>query len=573
MIVVDDGSTDSSKERPARVRGESRGGAQGERRPRLSLQRRHRPLPGRRRHLPRCRRLCWLPRRRPAPPRAFAADENIVKVQSRMEVVDAEGRSTGLVKPPPHMPMPNGDVRREELSSTLRPSLDADQRQLLPTEAIRRIMPIPEGSTAMCAELLPGPPGRAAGTGRLARRGRRLLPGAWSQRLRIAQPTAQPRPPAATILRRAIDGGGPAASGRGDRSRSPGGDPLHRRPRQPADLAAAGAGRAPGRRGQPALAAQGGIEGDRPADQRLAVDEGNVRRLVRRDGRRTAASRPAPGDGLPLSRAPPGAQSPARAIPAGAPPMKIPARGLDGSPGGRPGSDPEAPTRPAARPARAKRSHCGRLLRRPAGTGGGSRGADALAGHRCRVRRPSALGLGAATLAGAGGAGGDLGGEAVALAGCLSHRGCPTGSRPHRRRRAVRRGRGRGGLDVGAAFPAGRAGGSHRARGLPGPGEQLAGTAPSRTARAAPSCPRLAPVGPISAGRLGARRPDPGLQRERCGGDRGALAADRGADSSEPLWPGPADPCRSGKCGAKYGALRRHLHPPAQPRCRALAGK
>ncbi len=47
---------------------------------------------------------------------AAFADERVVKTQSRMEVVDAEGGPTGLVKPPSHIPMPNGDVCAEELS-------------------------------------------------------------------------------------------------------------------------------------------------------------------------------------------------------------------------------------------------------------------------------------------------------------------------------------------------------------------------------------------------------------------------------------------------------------------------
>ena len=72
--------------------------------------------------------------------------------------------------------------------------------------------------------------------------------------------------------------------------------------------------RAPSCRGQPPLAAGRGVESNGAADQRLAVDEGNVRRLVRRDGRRAAALRTAPRDGFPLPRAPPGTQSPARAV-------------------------------------------------------------------------------------------------------------------------------------------------------------------------------------------------------------------------------------------------------------------
>jgi glycosyltransferase involved in cell wall biosynthesis len=83
---------------------------------------------------------------------AFAADESVVKVQSRMEVVDAEGHSTGLVKPPPHIPMPNGDVRREELSQPFDLPWVPTSANSFRLEAMRRLMPIPEREYRMCAE-------------------------------------------------------------------------------------------------------------------------------------------------------------------------------------------------------------------------------------------------------------------------------------------------------------------------------------------------------------------------------------------------------------------------------------
>ena len=84
--------------------------------------------------------------------RAFAADASVVKVQSRMEVVDAEGRSTGLVKPPPHIPMPNGDVRREELSQPFDLPWVPTSANSFRLEAMQRVMPIPEQEYRMCAE-------------------------------------------------------------------------------------------------------------------------------------------------------------------------------------------------------------------------------------------------------------------------------------------------------------------------------------------------------------------------------------------------------------------------------------
>src|SRR3954447_15747865 len=42
---------------------------------------------------------------------AVAAEPPVAKVQFRMEVIDAEGRPTGEIKPPLHLPLPQGDLR------------------------------------------------------------------------------------------------------------------------------------------------------------------------------------------------------------------------------------------------------------------------------------------------------------------------------------------------------------------------------------------------------------------------------------------------------------------------------
>ena len=39
----------------------------------------------------------------------FAADPELAKVQARMEVIDAEGRRSGVLKPPAHLPLPSGE--------------------------------------------------------------------------------------------------------------------------------------------------------------------------------------------------------------------------------------------------------------------------------------------------------------------------------------------------------------------------------------------------------------------------------------------------------------------------------
>jgi cellulose synthase/poly-beta-1,6-N-acetylglucosamine synthase-like glycosyltransferase len=83
---------------------------------------------------------------------AFAADERVVKVQSRMKVVDAGGRATGAVKPPPHLPMPNGDMREAELAFPFDLPWVPTSANAFRAEAMRRILPIPEDAFRMCAE-------------------------------------------------------------------------------------------------------------------------------------------------------------------------------------------------------------------------------------------------------------------------------------------------------------------------------------------------------------------------------------------------------------------------------------
>jgi hypothetical protein len=83
---------------------------------------------------------------------AFAADERVVKVQSRMQVVDGKGRPTGTVKPPPHLPMPNGDVRAAELAFPFDLPWVPTSANAFRAEAMKRVMPIPEDEFRMCAE-------------------------------------------------------------------------------------------------------------------------------------------------------------------------------------------------------------------------------------------------------------------------------------------------------------------------------------------------------------------------------------------------------------------------------------
>ena len=75
---------------------------------------------------------------------AFADDEGVSKVQFRMETIDAEGRPTGAVKPAAHLTMPSGDLREAELAYPYDLVWMATSANAFRSEALRRILPIPE---------------------------------------------------------------------------------------------------------------------------------------------------------------------------------------------------------------------------------------------------------------------------------------------------------------------------------------------------------------------------------------------------------------------------------------------
>jgi hypothetical protein len=76
----------------------------------------------------------------------FAADDEVNKVQFRMETIDAQGRSTGEIKPNTHLAMPSGDLREAELAYPYDLVWMATSANAFRAEALRRIMPIPESA-------------------------------------------------------------------------------------------------------------------------------------------------------------------------------------------------------------------------------------------------------------------------------------------------------------------------------------------------------------------------------------------------------------------------------------------
>lgn len=83
---------------------------------------------------------------------AFAADEAVAKVQFRSEVIDGEGRPTGVTKPAPHLPMPSGDMRRAELAFPYDLVWMSTSANAFRADALRRILPIPERDFRLCAD-------------------------------------------------------------------------------------------------------------------------------------------------------------------------------------------------------------------------------------------------------------------------------------------------------------------------------------------------------------------------------------------------------------------------------------
>ncbi len=77
---------------------------------------------------------------------AFAADEELVKAQFRMETIDADGAPTGEIKPDPHLPAPCGDLRRAELAYPYDLVWMATSANAFRASAVRRILPVPESA-------------------------------------------------------------------------------------------------------------------------------------------------------------------------------------------------------------------------------------------------------------------------------------------------------------------------------------------------------------------------------------------------------------------------------------------
>jgi hypothetical protein len=83
---------------------------------------------------------------------ALASDPNAVKVQFRMRVIDADGRPTGETKPAGHYSVPQGDMRRAELSFPFDLSWMATSGNAFRLASLHTVLPVPEADYRIAAD-------------------------------------------------------------------------------------------------------------------------------------------------------------------------------------------------------------------------------------------------------------------------------------------------------------------------------------------------------------------------------------------------------------------------------------
>ena len=83
---------------------------------------------------------------------AFSRNPNLAKVHYPMDVIDDQGRRTGVRKPAPHLPLRSGDLRRPALAFPFDVVWMAMTGNGFASWALRRIFPIPEGDFNILAD-------------------------------------------------------------------------------------------------------------------------------------------------------------------------------------------------------------------------------------------------------------------------------------------------------------------------------------------------------------------------------------------------------------------------------------
>jgi hypothetical protein len=75
------------------------------------------------------------------------------KIQYRLEVIDRDGRRTGQLKPAPHIPLPSGDLRREQLTAPFDIAWLSMSGVAFPRWVLRRLLPVPETEFPILADM------------------------------------------------------------------------------------------------------------------------------------------------------------------------------------------------------------------------------------------------------------------------------------------------------------------------------------------------------------------------------------------------------------------------------------
>jgi glycosyltransferase involved in cell wall biosynthesis len=75
---------------------------------------------------------------------AFSAQPQTAKVQYRMEVIDQGGHQTGAIKPPHHLPLPAGDLKKQEMLFPFDLTWLPTSGNAFSATVLKKIFPIPE---------------------------------------------------------------------------------------------------------------------------------------------------------------------------------------------------------------------------------------------------------------------------------------------------------------------------------------------------------------------------------------------------------------------------------------------
>jgi glycosyltransferase involved in cell wall biosynthesis len=82
----------------------------------------------------------------------FQTNRNVAKVMYRMEVIDANGKPTGEIKPDEHLPLRSGDLRRHILNFPFDMTWMATSGNAFAARVLQKILPIPEQDFPIMAD-------------------------------------------------------------------------------------------------------------------------------------------------------------------------------------------------------------------------------------------------------------------------------------------------------------------------------------------------------------------------------------------------------------------------------------